>query len=294
MTMFKAMPKSATKAAIIGVLVVLLAACSTLRLAYGNGPQLAWWWIDGYIDFSSQQTPRAKAAIDQWFAWHRKTQLADYVTVLAEAEQLVMEPATPALACRWQHRLRESADPALQHAIETFADLVPGLGEAQLKHLEQRFAKNDDKMRKDYLQPDAEDRADAGVKRTLEYAEMLYGRLGDAQRKVIAAGIAASPFDADAWVAERRKRQHDTVNTLRRLVAEHADYDHTVAALRVLAANAEHSPDPVYRAYQAKLIDYNCAFAAQIHNATTPAQRQAARERLATWQADLRSFANPG
>ena len=45
-----------------------------------------------------------------------------------------------------------------------------------------------------------------------------------------------------------------------------------------------------YRAYQVKLGDYNCAFAARIHNAMTPAQRQAARERLKGWEDDLRAL----
>jgi hypothetical protein len=66
----------------------------------------------------------------------------------------VLEPTTPALACAWQDRLRSRLDPAIDRAVTEFADLLPGLGEAQFKHLEQRYAKGNAEMRDDFVQPD--------------------------------------------------------------------------------------------------------------------------------------------
>jgi Family of unknown function (DUF6279) len=281
------------KAAIIGVLLLTLSGCSALRLAYANGQQLAWWWIDGYIDFSSEQTPRAKEAIDRLFEWHRATQLPEYAATLATAAVQITEPTTPAAVCQWQRRLRDAVEPALEKSLQLGADLVPALGEAEFRHLEKRFATNRGDMRDNFMQPNAEDRRKAALKRTVERVEQLYGRIGDAQRNVILAGLAASPFDADAWFAERERRQKDTVQTLRRLVAEKAPRDQVVAAMRTLVERTERSPDVAYRAYQQRLADFNCAFAAQIHNATTPAQRAAARDRLKGWEEDLRSFLVP-
>jgi hypothetical protein len=287
------MPQPLLKAAIIGALLALLSGCSALQLAFNNGPLAAWWWLDGYIDFSSAQAPRAKAAIDQWFDATRREQLPEYAALLAAAQAEVLNPATPGQACRWQQLLRDKLDPAVERGILLAADLVPGLGDAQWRHLQARFAKKNAEMREDFLQPKPEDRRKASVTRAQERAETLYGSLDEAQRRVIAAGVAASPFDPEAWLAERERRQLDTLQTLRRLGAERADRDRTVAALRVLAERAEVSPDPGYRSYQQRLIDYNCAFSAQIHNATTPAQRQAARARLKGWEDDLRALTAP-
>ena len=107
---------------------------------------------------------------------------------------------------------------------------------------------------------------------------------------MITAGIAASPFDPQAWLAEREKRQRETLQVLRRLGSERADRDRILAALRALAERAETSPDPDYRSHQQRVADYNCAFAAQIHNATTAAQRKEARDRLKGWGDDARSL----
>ncbi len=291
------MPSSRVKTLIIVGLWVLigpaLTGCSALRLGYGNGPQLAWWWLDGYVDFASEQAPAAKKAIDRWFDWHRSTQLPEYAATLASLQAQVVEPTTPALACAWQDRLRSRLDPAIDRAITEFADLLPGLGEAQFKHLEQRYAKGNAEMRDDFLQPDAAERLKESVNRTVKRAEQLYGTLDGEQLRLVQAGVAASPFNPDLWVAERQRRQRDTLQTLRRLVADKADRDTRLAALRALAARTERSPHAEYRAYQVKLADYNCGLAAQIHNATTATQRQKARDTLKGWEDDLRSLMAP-
>jgi tellurite resistance protein len=291
------MQSSRIKNAIIGTMIMLLtpwmAGCSAIRLGYANGPQLAWWWLDGYVDFSREQTPAAKQAIDRWFDWHRSSQLSEYAALLASAQAPMMESTTGAQACRWQGRIRDQLEPALEQAVVEFADLLPSLGEAQFKHLERSYAKRNDEMRTDFLQPDAQTREKESVKRAVDRAEQLYGSLEANQVLLIARGVAASPFNPEAWIAERQRRQQDTLQTLRRLVAERADRDTRHAALRALLARTERSPDPDYRAYQIRLTQYNCGLAAQIHNATTAAQRQKARERLKGWEEDLRALAAP-
>ncbi len=282
------------KRLIIGALALLLTlglgGCSALRLSYNNGAQLAWWWLDGYVDFSREQAPAARLAVERWFDWHRATQVGSYAALLVLAQDQLAAPLTPELACRWSDRIREVLDPALERAIVDFADLVPTLREPQLRHIEQRFGKGIDEMRSDYLQSDAALRQREAVKRTLERVERLYGSVDGAQRASIDASVAASPFNPELWLAERQRRQRDTVQTLRRLLTERADRDQRIAALRVLVQRSGESPDPGYRAYQRKLRDYNCAFAAQIHNAMSTAQRQAARETLKGWEDDLRSL----
>jgi len=62
---------------IVAALLLLLAACSSLRLAYNNGDTLLYWWLDAYVDFDSGQKGEVKQDIDDLFRWHRKTQLRD-------------------------------------------------------------------------------------------------------------------------------------------------------------------------------------------------------------------------
>ncbi len=273
---------------LLGTLV--LSGCSALRLGYNNAAQFSWWWLDGYFDFSREQAPLVKRTIDQWFDWHRSTQLADYAALLASARQQVLAPTTGAAACSWQDRVRQKLEPALQRAISDFADVVPSLGETQLRHLEQRYVVKNADMRDDFLQPDPAVRQRESVERAVERAERVYGRLDEAQLRLVTAGIAASSFNPELWLAERQRRQRDTLQTLRKLLAERADKPRRVAELQGLVRRYEQSANAEYRAYQLRLADYNCTLAAQIHNATTPAQRRTASERLQGWEADLRAL----
>jgi hypothetical protein len=286
------------RAGIIGGLVVLMAVglggCSAVRLGYSNGPQVAWWWLDGYIDFSSEQSPRARQALDRWFDWHRSTQLAAYATLLSQAQAQVMEPLTAELACRWQARGMQALDPAIRRAADEFAEFVPGLGTPQFSQLEQRYAKNNASLREKYLQPNPQDRQAAALKRTMERTESIYGDLNEAQRRLLAAALTASPFNADLWLQERLRRQRDTLQTLRKLVADKVDRGGRAASLRALAKRTEESPDPSYRDYQRRLAEFNCGLVAQLHNTTTATQRQHARSTFRGWEEDLRwLIANP-
>ena len=287
---------SRIKTSIIGLLLAaaaLLGACSSVRLAYGNGAQLAWWWLDGYVDFSAEQAPRVKQGIGALFDWHRASQLPAYASLLATAQRQVLEPTTPELACRWQSQVRGLLEPTLQRSLALAAEQSAGLGDAQFKHLEQRYAKVLVEMRENFLQPDPAERQARSVERAVERAERLYGRLAPAQLQVVREGVQASPFDPALWLQERQRRQREVLDTLRRLAADKADADQRLAAMRVLAAHTEVSPNPIYRSYQLKLTEYNCALAARIHNAAPPAQRQQARETLKGWEEDLRALAAP-
>ncbi len=291
-TLWRAMRMSLARGAII-ILLFLLSSCSMLRLGYDQGPQLVWWWLDGYVNFSNEQTPHAKEAIRKWFAWHRTTQLPEYAAWLSTLRSRIGDPVTPAQICGWSEELRNTIAPALDHTMQLGAPLVPNLGEAQWLSIERRYAKGNDEFRRDFLQPHAEERLAASIKRIVKRVENIYGSIDEAQHRLIVAGIEASPFDPEAWLAERQRRQHETLLTLRRLAAEQAETEHVIAALRGLIERVQRSNDRDYRAYQVKLTEYNCAFIATVHNSTTPIQRQHAHDKLKGWETDLRKLSTP-
>ena len=277
---------------IIATLLVLLSGCSAVRLTYGQGPLLAYWWMDRYVDFTSEQAPVVRGALADWFAWHRRTQLPDYAAWLHEVQSMAArDGVTPETVCQLAVAAQRRIEAAYDHAVPAMAPIVRTLTPAQIDHLEQRYARNNKEAERDFLQPDLEERAEAALERTVERAESLYGTLDDSQRRLLAAGLAASPFDPQRWLAERRARQQDVLRTLRQLHATQADDATVQAALRGFAANTARSPRVDYRAYRERLVQANCALAAQLHNALRPAQRQHAVAKLKGWEEDLRALA---
>ena len=287
-------PLQKVRTAIITVLwlaLTTLSGCSMLRLGYGQAPDLAYWWLDGYVDFDDVQTPRVRAALADWLAWNRKTQLADYVALLARSEVEVLANTTPERVCEVAAEGRRYIDLAVDRLVPAAAALAPSLSAAQMQHLERRYAKSNEEFRADYLQNDPADRARASVKRAVERVEMLYGRVDEVQLASIAKSVAQSPFDPELWMSERLRRQQDALQTLRRLRAERSGAEPAQAALRAHVRLYERSPREAYRAYAIRLTDYNCAFAASLHNSMSAAQRQVAVQRLKGWESDLRLLA---
>ncbi|MDO9316016.1 MAG: DUF6279 family lipoprotein [Burkholderiaceae bacterium] len=271
--------------------VVWLTGCSAVRLVYNQAPDITYWWLDGYVDFNEQQSLRAKEALGDWFAWHRRTELPHYAALLSRARSEVAGPATSEQACRWFDELNLRFDAGFERALPGLADVMRRLSPVQIAHLEHKYADNNESLAEDYLQDRPEARVKAQFKRALERIEMVYGRMSSAQRDRIAALALQTPFDPERWLAERQRRQQDTLQTLARLNADQATVEQAMAALRVLVQRSRVSPNDDYRAYQQQLVQFNCGFAAQVHNLSAPDQRAKAAAQLKDWEDDARALA---
>lgn len=288
-----AISKPRLRCAIIAALAgltLLLSGCSAVRLGYDQAPTLAYWWLDAYADFNDLQNPRVRNALADWFAWHRRTQLPDYAQLLVRAQADARTNLTPEHACAWWSDVQPRIDTALDRLLPSAAELALTLTPQQIDHIEKRYARGNDDYRGEYLQADPKDRLARSTARAIERAEMLYGRLDDAQRQLIAQFTRESPFDPELWLAERQQRQQDLLRILRRLTADRASAVQAQAALRGYLERVNHSPRDGYRRYAERLIAYNCGFVASVHNSTTPAQRQAAVQKLKGWEGDFRAL----
>jgi hypothetical protein len=282
------------KSLIIGsclALATLLSGCTALRFAYSNGPELSYWWLDGYADFSDAQIPQVREALDAWFRWHRQTQLDDYAQFLVRLQGHAAGPVTPELVCRSYDEALSRLDPMLDKALPMAVELVRSLSPAQIQHIERKYAKVNREFRSDFLQPDPQERLEASLKRAVNRAETFYGSLDDAQVETLKQGIAASPFNPELWLEERMLRQQEAVATLRRLVHDKASPDQTLAALRMLVSHVRRSPRPQYVAYQQKLLQYNCRLSAQLHASASREQRAAVVKRFKGWEDDAKALA---
>ena len=272
-------------------MLVLLAGCSALRLGYEQGPLLARWWLDRYVDFDHTQLPVVKDGLGQWFTWHRSTQMPDYAQLLARMREEAAQPATAEQMCRLLDDVRRRAVLATEALLPQAARVAPLLTPAQIDELQARLDKRNADFRKKVVQPRLEERRRESVKRTVERIEDFYGRLDAAQRQLVAASLDASPYDADAWYAERLAQQREIVATLRRLQAERADRERALVALRALHARLTEPPPADPQSYEQRLARHNCEFAARLHNSTTAAQREHLRDKLKGWESDVRVLA---
>lgn len=268
----------------LALAALLLAGCSLLTLAYNRLPTVLYWRLDSLVDLSGAQATWLRPRIDALHAWHRQQQLPALAQALRQWQDAAPGELAPAQVCQQVAQARDWADALLAQARPDLARLARELSPAQLDHLAQQYAKADDAFRTEWLGPDASQRR---LQRFADRAGMFYGTLSPAQRDWLAERLARNPFDAARTLAERQRRQADTLATLR-AVAQGTPAE---AAVQALLARVAASPDAAYRAYAQALTADTCALLSELHARTTPEQRARAAQRLAGYAADLEALA---
>lgn len=276
-------------ARIIGVLLAgaVLAACSTLKLAYNNLPELSYWWLDGYLDFDGAQTPRVRDDLAELLAWHRRHELPRLVELLRGAQALAPEDITPQQACEFADQIRDRLLAVAVQAEGPGTGLALSLGEAQLQQLERKYAKNNAEYRKEWLERTPAGWQEKRYERILERNEDFYGRLEPFQRELLRQQVAQSRFDPHAFDAERRRRQQEVLALLRRFQTERTPPAEARAAIHAYVLRIADPPAGPWRDRQQALQQEGCRNVAALHNSTSAAQREQAARRLQAYERDL-------
>ena len=266
----------------------VLQACSVMKLAYNQAPDLAYWYLDEHLDLTGEQSLRVKASLNQLQAWHRQTQLPAYITALQQIQQQIPSDITSAAACAVTADVRGKLATVAQQAEHLAAGLAVMLQPGQLRHMEQKFAKTNAEAEDEQQDDSRKIHQSKRYRKTLSRAEDLYGTLYEPQRAIIARRLEQSRFDARRLFAERQRRQRDTLQTLQPLASSQASPEKAQAALRGLIERTLKSPDAAHRTYLDELGQENCQSFAELHNSTTPAQRGRAVETLRRYEQDFR------
>ena len=276
---------------IIGLLLaLLLSGCSALRLGYSQAPELAYWWLDSYFDFSEAQTTRVRADLVALHAWHRNNELPAYLGLLDKLQRLTPGNVTPEQLCELYNEFLPRLNATAEQAEPTLSAVTLLLKPEQLAQLARELDKRSETWREEWLDGTPGERRARQVKRLVDRAEGLYGRLDAAQRAAMREAVAASRYDAEMSYRESRRRHTDTLQTLRLIQSGGLGAERNRVEARGLLDRAVNSPDPIYRSQQTKLLQENCRTYAALHNSTSPGQRGKALETLKGYEADLRAL----
>jgi hypothetical protein len=268
--------------------LVALTGCSTIKLVYNQSDDLLYWWVDSYADLQDGQKQLTRDTLTELQRWHRQQQLPEYIALLQKMRAMAPNDITPAQVCAITEDMKTSFTTVLRFVEPASTRLAVQLKPEQLRSVRKRFDKTNKDWRKDWLDPDAEDRLHYRNKQALNRLEDFYGRLDNPQRDVLRRWLSESVFDPVLSYAERERRQADTMQTLQRMAQEGSATAQAQALWHGLMERALNSPNERYRAYNRVLWQENCEGFAKLHNSTTPAQRKRMVESLQGYENDFR------
>ena len=267
--------------ALVVIVGLLLAGCSAVRLGYGNADSLMRWWIDQYVDLSPDQDLLLRERLTGFLAWHRKTQLPDYVLVLRQGQQLVDGRPTVGDMLNLGDGIIRRARSLSDRATPDIAYFVASLSPAQIARMAGRFTeKNVDYAKEARLAEDENAQRQARYKRLLERTEYWFGDFSEAQAASLRQLVAGQSAGSQFWYEERLRRQREWLDLLRLVERERPPRDKAIQLLRDYAARFDLPADPARLSQAVALRRAAAELAVAIHALTTPAQRAHARHKL--------------
>lgn len=276
------------RALLIPLVAGCLAAtgCTTLvgRLGYDHLPTLATWRVDGYLGLTAEQRALASRRIESLHDWHRRTQLDDYVALLRDVQRhAAAGTIDEARIRRWRLEVFKRFEPIAERAAPAVAEVATTLEPAQLARMKDEIARDNDKLRREWMPGDRAARADARAKRYVERAEMFLGPL-DAEQKRFARRMAAeAPETEEAWFEQRLARQQDLLATMERIRAERPDEATATRWMREHLMRYVQPRDLPGRPFPESSLAAGDAMSAALFARATPKQRDHLQRTLQEW-----------
>ena len=278
--------------ALLTLMLVVVAGCSSLRLAYNNGDTVLYWWLNAYVDLDRDQKGWVREDIDKLFDWHRKTQLRDYVEILRKGQKQVQGNPTQADLMADYSEIKSRTQSLLLKAAPDLADLARSLKPEQVAQMEKKFKSNNDDYRKKFLTGDQEKRQQLRYKKSMEQFELWFGSFSSEQEALIRKASDARPLDNEIWLDERSRRQRNVLALVQKVQNEKLGKEATVALINTLIKDSfdrlEHSDR---KAFFDAFENSTAQMILTVIKIATPAQKTHAVKRMQGWIDDFNSLA---
>ena len=273
--------------------LLLLPACSAIKLGYQQLPTLSYWWLDSTVSFSGNQTTAAKESIDKLYQWHRQEELPVYAALLQRTADLSAGPVQPGQLCRVVEEVQTRLDTLMRQAVVQAAPVAMALGPRQLSHLARQWERQNEEWEKEWLQGDSEARMERRLDKALSRYNSFYGELNTAQINLVKTQLVQSPWTAEWGRRDRQRRQQDLLSTLQRITQNNLTQAQAEAQLWGVWQRWLQPPDSGQRAVVQSLSQRACENLAQLHNTATSEQRVRVSRRLRAYERDLLDLNRP-
>jgi hypothetical protein len=279
--------------ALVSLLFFILQGCSTIKLGYNKVDTLAYWWLDGYADFSSAQSEKLQPALEQFMRWHREQELPAYAALLQQAQGLAGGNITPAQVCSTWDAVQTRIDVLVSKALPALTEVALDMSPRQLSHLERQWAKKNANWQDDWLKGTPAQREQKRLDAMVDRYESFYGELNPAQTKLLQQQIKQSPWTPEWGWQDRLQKQQQLISVLRTFQTRTHTPEQAQEALKTVYQNwTSTSAGPGFEMRQ-RLMQQSCVSVAQLHNTTAPAQRVKAVQRIKAYLSDVKDLASP-
>jgi len=262
---------------------MLLGGCSTVRFAYENADTYVRWQASKYLDLRGDAADELDDRIDEFHAWHRKSELPKYAKLAQEGSQRFADGLSRQDIVWGYDSLRGQARESLRKGAELIAPLLDRLSAEQVAQIEHRFADDNRKFARNYLRLSERERRRKRAKDAADRLEDWVGKLTQAQVERVREYAERAPLLHELRDRDRKRLQRDFLQIVRARAAQ--------KTLPERAANWERGREPAYVAGLELWREHYFTLLADVERSLTPQQRTRALAQLRRYADDFEALA---
>ena len=261
--------------------MVLLGACSSTEFVYNRLDFLIGWYADDYVELDRQQEALFDAELDDLLAWHRQTELPQYVDFLDRTVDKLDSEITEVDLDQLFEEVEAAADRIQERFLELMITVGNSLSLEQRQEFIEHLREEQADSEEEYLSRDEKQYREDAVDRFEDNFKDFLGKLNADQRDLIREGVADLIRLDTLWLEDRALwiDQLDSILTI-----EDPRWDEKV---RVAYATRDETRLPEY----AQGIETNTRVSRQVIlqviNSRTAKQDKRLRKRIASYREDL-------
>ena len=260
-------------------LLALLTGCSAVEFAYDNADSYLRWQAGRYLELDNAQADEFNARLAAFLAWHRSTALPQYASLAGEASGRLERGASLQDMVWGYDAIRQQTREGLRRVGAETGDFLDRLTPAQIGQIERRFAEDNRKFAREWLEATPTAQRARRLKRLTHALEDWLGELNDAQLERVRQFNETAPLNGGMRDRERRRRQAEFVAMLRARGS--------ARRLADWAAQWDRGRDAAFVRANRELTDGLLAMLADLERTLSPRQRVVAVARLRKYARDF-------
>jgi hypothetical protein len=288
MSLFK--PLQTIKITVIGCLVLLITACSTVRFAYNQGDTLVRWWIDDHIGLTAEQEVITRELLEQQFWWHRTEQLADVSKTLEQLRGQLKRPLSTDEVRQFSDDLKKFIYAIAKKTTPDAAKIFVTLQSNQIEAMQKRMQRGNEKFAKEWLPPGLEKQNKVRADKVIDRVEWLFGSINKEQADKIRQHINNHPLDMNMVYQERLRRQGDLIKIVKSIQQNKLNQQQAEELLTVYLKNFEYGTTKEQQAFGKRRSAIGVQLSSFITQIMNDEQRKYASSRVETWALDVQEL----
>ena len=288
MSLFK--PLQTIKITVIGCLVLLITACSTVRFAYNQGDTLVRWWIDDHIGLTAEQEVITRELLEQQFWWHRTEQLADVSKTLEQLRGQLKRPLSTDEVSQFSDDLKKFIYAIAKKTTPDAAKIFVTLQSNQIEAMQKRMQRGNEKFAKEWLPPGLEKQNKVRADKVIDRVEWLFGSINKEQAEKIRQHINNHPLDMNMVYQERLRRQGDLIKIVKSIQQNKLNQQQAEELLTVYLKNFEYGTTKEQQAFGKRRSAIGVQLSSFITQIMNDEQRKYASSRVETWALDVQEL----